>query len=59
MTAKKKQKKVFTFKDLPINETFDYRGDKCICIEQHDKHTIFDNKIDKKRYTMRNDKELN
>lgn len=60
--AKKKQvKKVMTFeikyfKDLEVGKTFVYNGDECLCEVQEEGITIFDNKVQNKRYKMNSDK---
>lgn len=57
MTANKKQvKKVLKFKDLEVDKIFTYKGDECLCEVQGEDHTIFDNRVQNKRYKMDNSK---
>ena len=57
MAKQKKQvKKVVKFKDLEVDKLFTYKGDECLCEVQEEEHTIFDNRVQNKRYKMDNNK---
>ena len=54
--AKKKVEVKKVFKDLKVGDIFTYKGDECLCEVQEVEHTIFDNRVQNKRYKTENDK---
>ena len=54
--VKKVVSKVVQFKDLEVDKLFTYKGDECLCEVQEDDHTIFDNRVENKRYKIENGK---
>lgn len=60
MARKKKQVKkvVVTFKDLEVGKLFNYKGEECLCEIQEEHFTVFDNRVQNKRYKIQNEKEV-
>ena len=54
--VKKVVSKVVQFKDLEVGKLFTYKGEECLCEVQEDEHTIFDNRVENKRYKIENSK---